>query len=129
VENLQDAYAPSSSLLAATNAVVKHWPAPAMVVTARMKGRKSSPEKDVALRVSSQMRNSAAGNLGLSCYPNMRVSRSSPIYAAFAAKTKVEGRENLSAWTTSSGGALPAISVFTSAIRLGEVVYGLMSTE
>jgi hypothetical protein len=129
VEELQNAYAPSSSLLAATNAVIKHWSAPAMVVTARMKGRKSAPGKDIALRVCTQTRSPAANEIRLSCFPNMRVPMSSPIFAAFSEKGKVEGLENLGAWTTSTGGSLPPIRVFTSAVCFGEVVYGLISAR
>jgi hypothetical protein len=127
VENLQNAYAPSSSLLAAASAVVKYWPTAAMVVTARMKGRKSAPEKDIALRVSMQTRNTAATEARLSCFPNMRVPRSSPIFVALVEKRTAEGPENLGTWTTSCGDSLPAIRVFTSAICLGKVVYGLIS--
>ena len=129
VKNLQDAYAPSSSLLAATNAVVRYWPAPAMVVTASMNGRKSDPKKDRALRVTMQTRSSAAKEVRLSCFPNMRVPMSSPIFVAFAEKRNVEGLENLGAWTTSSGNSLPTIQVFTSAICLGKVIYALISAQ
>jgi hypothetical protein len=129
VESLQNTYAPSSSLLATTNAVVKYWPSPAMVVTASMKGRKSAPEKDRALRVGMQTRSSTAKEAHLSCFPNMRVPMSSPIFVAFAEKRKVEGLENLGAWTTSTGESLAAIQVFTAAICLGNVVYGLISAQ
>jgi hypothetical protein len=128
VEDLKAAYAPSSSLLAAANAVVKHWPSPAVVVTASVRGRKSDPNKDRSLRIATQTAGIIAWEPRLYFFPNMRIPMSSPIYAAFSQKRKIEGLENLGAWNTTSGQSLPRIPVFTSAICLGNVVYGLIST-
>jgi len=129
VEDVKAAYAPSSSLLASMNAVGKYWPSPAKVVTASMRGRKSDPTKDIALRITMQTSGIAGSESRMFVIPNMRVPMSSPIYAAFFEKRRSEGLENLGDWTTKSGKSLAAIPVFTSAIRLGSVVYGVISAQ
>lgn len=127
VERIRERFAPSASLLAVANAVVKLWPAPAMVVTATYKGRKKSPESDRALRVAPQARNGKAELARLYVFPNMRVPATSPIHDAFTTGLEAESREELSTWSTSKGDTLPDMTVFTSAVARGGVVYGLLS--
>lgn len=126
VNQLRTFFAPTASCLAVANAVAKHWPTPAIVVTASIKGRKRDPLKDRALRVSPQGRNHAAIVMGLSVIPNMRVPESSPIHTVFE-KRSADGEEDLGAWTTSSGTRLPRRRVFTSSICLGKIAYAIIS--
>ena len=127
VERIRGCFAPSASLLAAANAVVKLWPSPAMVVTATYKGRKKSPESDRALRVAPQARNGKAEFANLFVIPNMRVPSTSPIHSAFTNGLDADAREDLSNWSTSRGETLPDKKVFTSAVARRGVVYALLS--
>ena len=127
IRKLRMEFAPTSSLLATTNAVVKHWPRPAMAIVASLCGRKNNPAKDRALRASLQARNELARTNDLLVFPNMRVPRSSPIYAAHTGRRDYSGRENLGQWTTSTGDALPTINAYTSAQYAGGHIYAVLS--
>jgi hypothetical protein len=127
VTRIQHCYAPTSSLLATANAVAGNWPRPAIVLTASVGGRKHRPEEAVALRVSVQARNAAARKAELLIWDNMRVPRSSPIFAALHEDRQCEDYENLATWTSSNGQALPNTTVFTSALGLRNRVYAIMS--
>jgi hypothetical protein len=127
VERLRNQFAPSGSILATMKAVTKHWPRPAVALTARVDGRKNARHVDRALRVTVQAYSSLAKGAGLSFFPNMRVPESSPIQRTFRSGANVDEKENLGEWTTSTGGALQAIDVFTSARDFGQSVYVLIS--
>ena len=127
VEYLRSIYAPTASLIATMNAVAKHWPRPALVLTATFKGRKHDAHRDKALRIAPQGRNSHANKSGLYMYPNMRVPASSPIFTAYNKHQTINGSENLITWITSSGSTLPNIEVFTSATGLGDIAYATIS--
>lgn len=120
-------YAPTASLLATINAVVKYWPRPAAALTAEWRGRRHSPNKDLALRLSPQSSNDLAAQMRLSFIPNMRVPTTSPIYRAYQTDLRQSGSELLGAWTTSDGSRLASLDVYTSAERIGEKVYGVVS--
>ena len=128
IEKIRARYAPSASILATLKAVTKHWPGPAAALTAEFRGRKNEPRKDVALRVTVQAYSDLADGAGLKFFPNMRVPDESPIQHTFKTKVDSEQNENLGEWTTSQGGGLPAIEVFTSAKDFGKSVYVLMSS-
>lgn len=127
VMQIQNQFAPTSSLLAATNAIVNHWPAPAIVLTASMRGRKRAPNEAVALRVAMQARNLDARNTELLVWNNMRVPPSSPLYSAFNEHRQCEGFEDLANWESSTGRSLPKTNVFTSAIGLRDRAYAVIS--
>jgi hypothetical protein len=64
----------------------------------------------------------------LNVFPNMRVPESSPAYVAFFQHQRCDGHEDLETWTTSAGGSLPRLPVLCSAIKLGSIVYALLSS-
>jgi hypothetical protein len=76
-----------------------------------------------------QARNGAARAEELLIWNNMRVPKTSPLFAAFHENRQCEGYENLAAWTSSDGHALANIRVFTSALGLGDSAYAVMSRE
>lgn len=127
VNQIKAAFAPTSSLLATVNAVVNHWPEPAIAVEASLRGRKGQPKKDVALRVKVQARNEAARRNDLFVWNNMRVPAASPLFSAFYEDRKCEDCENLKDWITSTGSSLPAMSVLTSATGLKGRAYAVIS--
>ncbi|MEX2120798.1 MAG: hypothetical protein WD847_14500 [Pirellulales bacterium] len=109
------------------NAVVKHWPRPAMLLTAALNGRKNAPQKDRELRVVPQARNTLARAAGLFVIPNMRIPRTSPAYAAFVENGRADDFENLATWTTSSGKSLAHVRAFVSAMKLADIIYVMVS--
>jgi hypothetical protein len=127
VQAIQANYAPSASLLSTVKAVVKFWPKPAAALIAEFRGRTNAPHTDQALRVTLQGASHAAGNAGLSFFPNMRVPAGTPIDHAFQAGGTQDDSENLANWTTSKGASLASLKVFTSARRIGSRVYALVS--
>ncbi|MBN4071842.1 hypothetical protein JYT83_00335 [bacterium AH-315-F18] len=127
VEAVRDKYAPNASLMATCNAVVKHWPRPAQFLTASVRGRLSSPGKDVDLRISLQCRNDRAKAAGLVFFANMRPPKTSPVRSAYSNDGHHESQENLASWTTSSGKTLGNHEAITSAQKFGETVYALVS--
>lgn len=54
IEQIRNQYARTASLLATMKAVVNYWPRPAASLTAEFRGRRNSPNTDIALRVSPQ---------------------------------------------------------------------------
>jgi len=124
---IRNTYAPTASLLAVTNAVVKRWPRPALAFIARMGGRLRREESDVDLRVCPQGRNACAKRAELVLIPNMRVPKGSVVRAVFLSGQNQSALENTGTWTTSDGGKLRAREVLISAVRLGSRIYGLMS--
>lgn len=127
VSKIRDTFAPSASFLSVMNAVVRHWPTPAIAFTATVRGRLSSPNKDIGLRVCPQARNAHARRVGLLIFNNMRVPSTSPAFAAFMDNRATEGPESVANWSTSTGGSPSALNVYTAASRLGDHAYGLMS--
>ena len=125
-EGVRMQYAPSSSVLSSLKAVVKHWPTAAVVISACLRGRLSDPKSDRALRVTLQGWSKKAPAAGLNFFRNMRVPRTSPVYEAYAQYDCAEGSERLSSWTTSTGDALEAVDVYTSARRFGDTVYAVL---
>ena len=125
-ERLRQSFAPTASLLASLNAVVRFWPGAAIAVAASMRGRKRDPMCDVGLRVTPQAQNAGWRRAGLFMIPNMRVPVSSHLWTAFQENRHVDGIEALDDWSTSSGKSLPSVRVFSSGQRLGEIVYGTL---
>lgn len=127
MDSIHQEYAPTASLLATANAVVKYWPRPAAVVTAEFRGRRNAPEADQALRVSPQSFNAQAAKVGLVFIPNMRVPAKSPIHNAFSSGLDHGSEEQLGDWSTSAGKCLKPLDVFTSARMTKDRVYALIS--
>jgi hypothetical protein len=127
VGKMKGAFAPTSSLLATTNAAVKFWPHPALALVAEVQGRRSNAAADRALRVNPQARNTWARDANLFVIPNMRVPRQSVVYAAFLTGVEQNGIENCSCWTTSTGKRLPNTDVYISARPVNSFVYCVMS--
>ena len=127
VEDIRSSFAPTSSLLSITKAIIKHWPVPVFLFTAQYQGRKNNPLQDQALRITLNDRNSLAGNAGIYFYKNMRVPLSSPAYHSFLSTDNSCGEENLSTWTTSRGDSLPSRNAFTSAKPYGKNTIILIS--
>jgi hypothetical protein len=127
IEEFRMDYAPTASILATMNAVVRFWPRPAVALTAEFRGRKNAPGVDRALRISVQGCNTAATTAGISFFSNMRVAGQSPISEAFDLGIPQDALENLGTWSTSNGQVLEPLVVHTSARRMGQVVYAIMS--
>lgn len=127
VNKIKDRFAPSSSLMAVTKAIVKHWPLPVFLLYSEYKGRKNNPLDAQALRATVEDWNSHARTSGLFFFPNMRVPKSSPIYETFFSSITNEDFENLSNWDTSSGSRLLSRNSFTSARKYHEGVLALIS--
>lgn len=127
IDSIRAEYAPSASLLSTANAVVKHWPGPAAALTAEMRGRLHSPNSDRAIRVMPQGYSDLASKAGLTLIPNMRVPSGSPIEETFHTGVAQDSTEHLGAWGTSQGKRLARIDVYTSARRIGDRVYALLS--
>lgn len=127
IDAVHKEYAPSASLLSTANAVVKHWPTPAAALTAEFRGRARSPDIDRALRIKPQAYSKRAGTAGLMLISNMRVPSGSPINEAFHTGIDQAGTEHLGEWGTSQGKYLSPIDVYTSARRLRDRVYAVIS--
>jgi len=127
IEQIRQQYAPTASLLATMKAVVRYWPRAAASLTAEFRGRLSSPNEDMALRVSSQGHNDYASRTGLTFFPNMRAPLSSPVHQAFTSGELQNATEQLGDWKTSSGKSLTAMTVFTSACHVNGRVYAVIS--
>jgi hypothetical protein len=127
IENLRVAFAPSASLLAVTNAVVSFWKFPAIAFTACVRGHRSKPSVDVALRVELQCRNEMARSAGLLVFDNMRVPKTSVVNQVFESQKPASDTERLANWETSSGKHLPDIRVLVAAVPIGDRVYCVMS--
>lgn len=127
VEAVREIYAPTASLLSTVNAVVRYWPRPAAAIVAEIRGRLSAPDVDRALRVTPHGYSDSASTAGLMFFPNMRVPEGSPIDTAFRTGSEQNASESLDEWDTKQGGRLNAIDVFTSARRVGDRAYALVS--
>jgi hypothetical protein len=127
IEAVHDGFAPTASLLSTMNAVVKHWPRPAAVLTAELRGRRGAPSVDPALRITPQGFSGLASAAGLRFFPNMRVPAGTPIDEAYQTGIDQGASEQLGKWGTSQGDRLAAIDVYTSARRVGTRVYALLS--
>jgi hypothetical protein len=127
VELVQHRFAPTSSLLSAAKAFIRFWPHPAFLLTATLKKSKQRPNEAPALRISVEGFNASAEKSGVHFIHNMRVPQTSPIAQTFASALELSVFENLETWTTSSGTRLPNRRVLTSSVRLGSVVYGIVS--
>ncbi len=127
VEAIRASYAPTASLLSATKAVVKCWPKPAAALTAEFRGRLNAPGTDQALRVTVQGYSETANLAGLAFFPNMRVPTGTPIDITHRTGVPADEAEHLGDWGTSTGENLTPVDVYTSARRLGKLVYAVMS--
>ncbi len=129
VQAVRKRFAPSASLQSAAKAFLRYWPHPAFLLTASVRGRRSRPQDDVALRIDIGGFSESAERSGVRFLPNMRVPPTSPILQTHRSAQSVADSENLKSWTTSRGEKLPDRRALTSGIRLGPVTYGLVSLE
>lgn len=127
VESLRCQFAPTASLLSTMKAIVKFWPQPAAVLVCEFRGRVGAPHVDQALRVTPQGHNRAAGDSGMKFIFNMRAPQGSPIDVAYQTGVEQNEFERLGNWTTSQGKRLASLNVHTSARRIGNRVYSLIS--
>lgn len=127
VKLVQHQFAPTSSLLSAAKAFIRFWPHAAFLLTATLKTSKQRPNLAPALRINVAGFNSAAERSGVHFIPNMRVPESSPIAQTFTSALELSALENLETWVTSCGTGLSNRRVLTSGVRLGSVVYGIVS--
>lgn len=127
VEAVRQQFAPTSSVLAAAKAFLRSWPQPAFLLVARLRGRQQRPSVDVALRIDIEGFNPSAERSSVRFFPNMRVPETSPIWQTHESMQSVTEYENLATWSTSRGDSLPPCRALTSGLRLGSVVYGLVS--
>jgi hypothetical protein len=127
INAIRAGFAPTSSLLSAAKAVLRFWPQPAFLLQARMRGRVSRPDVDVALRVNVEGWTESTKDSGVQFFPNMRVPQSSPLFQTFETKRNISDIESLGSWETSRGSRLPDRRSLTSGMSLGSVVYGIVS--
>lgn len=127
VQAIRKQFAPTASFQSAAKAFIHYWPHPVFLLTAEVRGRVSQPSKDVALRVDIDGFSTSAAFSGVRFFPNMRVPESSPIFQTYQSAQPITDYENLGKWTTSGGSSLSSRRALTSGIRLGSVVYGLVS--
>jgi hypothetical protein len=120
-------FAPTSSLLSSAKAFLQNWSSPAYLLTARVRGRRHRPDVDVALRINIEGFSPSTEGSEVRFIPNMRVPESSPIWRSQQYGESVTDHENLGNWSTSSGTRLPPRRALTSSIRLGSIVYGMVS--
>lgn len=120
-------FAPTASLLSIAKAFVRYWPYPGFLLKAEVRGRSGKPHEDVALRISIEGFNAGATTSGIRFFKNMRVPHSSAMFHAYQTEGTITEFENLKGWVTSSGSALPNRRAMTSALRVGSIVYGLIS--
>jgi hypothetical protein len=127
VNTLRSEFAPTSSLLSAAKAVLRFWPHPAFLLSATVRGRRSRPHVDVALRIDLEGYSPGPTGSGVQFFPNMRVPLSSPTYHTHQTGREIGDIENLGAWTTSGGDSLPNRRALTCGVQLGQVTYALVS--
>ncbi len=120
VEEIQKSFSPTSSLIAVTKAIIKHWPAPVFLIESKLRGRKNNNLQDQALRAAVTDRNVSANNSNIFFFPNMRVPESSSIHYSFMTASRQDAIENLSNWVTSRGDKLLSRKTFTSARPYGQ---------
>lgn len=120
-------FAPTASLLSTAKAFLRHWPNPAFLFTAQVRGRRSDKREAIALRISIEGFSASTERSGVRFFDNMRPPPRSPLTIAFNSGEEASGFENLASWTTSRGAALPNRRAFTSAVRMGSVAYALIS--
>lgn len=127
ISAVRNAYSPSASLLAVTNAIVQRMERPALVFVASMKAKRYGPQYQKDLRIEPQCRNALAKASDLFLIPNMRVPHSSCAYHTFFTGCLMTCLESTGDWTTSSGKAIPQHHVTVSSIKLGDRIYGIMT--
>lgn len=127
VQRVQRQFAPTSSLLSAAKAFIRFWPNPAFLLTATLKTSKQRPNELPALRISVEGFNASAEKSGVRFIQNMRVPSTSPIFQTHLSSQEQSDFENLESWTTRGGTRLPNRRVLTTAVRLGAVVYGIVT--
>lgn len=127
IESIRQEFAPTSSRVAITNAVVEQWPMPVILLTAKMRGRKRNLTEDRALRISVDGWNEAAKCSDVYFYSNMRVPETSPIYRSYVTGMVIKDIEQLDTWATSGGSRLVARKVFVSARPYSDGVMALMT--
>lgn len=127
VRLVKDQFAPTSSLLSAAKAFIRFWPQPAILLTATLRPSKQRPHLPHELRVKVEGFNASAEKAGVRFIHNMRVPPTSPIADSFASSLERSGHENLGDWTTRNGTRLPNRRALTSSVRLGPVVYAIVS--
>jgi hypothetical protein len=127
ISAVRNAYSPSASLLAVTNAIVQRMERPAVAFVASMKSKRSGPSDVKDLRIEPQCRNLLAQESGLFLIRNMRVPFSSCAYHTFLTGCPMTNIENTAEWTTSSGRAIPEHRVTVSVIKLNDRIYGIMT--
>jgi hypothetical protein len=141
VERVRAAIAPDASRESAIYACVRHCSEPVFLLKARMLYKNSEKRQlndllsgldDVnppqpKLRVLSSAANDAAAQLGIRFHENMQVPETSLVSQAFnAAEDRIEGREPLEIWQTSSGGPIGHGGLYIEARRRGDEVWSLV---
>jgi hypothetical protein len=78
-------------------------------------------------RVSMHAQNDHAKRLEMATFPNMRVSKRSPLYSAYHENREIADSENLSSWVTRKGESLPDLDVLTDAAGFTDRAYAIIS--
>lgn len=129
VSELRQQFAPTASTQSIAKACVNFWPTPVFFLTASVRSRRARPRDGVALRAKVDGYNVLAKKSGIIFYENMRVPPTSPMTWSSESGDASVDVEDLGKWVTSSGDGLPSRTALTSAIRMGDQVYGLVSLE
>ena len=106
---------------------MRFWPNPAFLLQATIRGRRSRPNVDVALRIDVEGYSQSAVRSGVQFFSNMRVPPSSPIFHTSETHRDISHSESFGQWVTSRGGKLRDQQALTCAVHLGRVIYGIVS--
>lgn len=141
VERVRAKIAPDASRESALYACVRHCPEPLVFLKGRLLYKNSERRQldnrlralnlvdlpQSKLRVLSSSGNDAATRLGIRFHENMQVPETSLVSRAFnGPKDRVEGRESLDIWQTSSGGPIGHGRLNIEARRRGDEVWCLV---
>lgn len=140
IRQLRDDLCPDASLQASLIGFSKAWPSPVLLIQVGMGVRqrekltsyqgsfefKNTPQP--ALRALNVTSNDAAREIGFDIYRNMRVPKNSVICPVFSGTAHhLEAFEDLAAWETSDGSALPTRPIRVEAEQYGPDTYVLVT--
>jgi hypothetical protein len=129
IKQIGTTFAPTASLQSVAKAVLNYWPGPTILLIGAMRARRGDPQGPRDLRVSIDGFSSAGRGCGVLFFDNMRVPVTSPLMDAFRVQGEATDFELLASWQTSGGKRLPSRRALTSAIRVQDRAYALISPE
>lgn len=129
IKQIGATFAPTASLQSVAKAVLNYWPEPTILLICAMRGRRGDPQGPRDLRVSVDGFSSTGRTCGVLFFDNMRVPGTSPLMNAFHVQGEATDFESLAEWRTSGGKCLSSRRALTSAIRVQDRAYALVSPK